>query len=146
MNGFSPQSHLLLVILTPLIGAVVAWLLGGRGLSAVRQSAAVTSLATLGLAGWLVLRFLGDEAAMAGIPYARIEFPWLTGGLFDVRLALGLDGLSLEEMQAVEPRIDAGVMAVLSVDASVASRTSLGGTAPANVAAAAAQARRRFLS
>ena len=62
MNGFSPQSHLLLVILTPLIGAVVAWLLGGRGLSAVRQSAAVTSLATLGLAGWLVLRFLGDEA------------------------------------------------------------------------------------
>ena len=49
-------------------------------------------------------------------------------------------------MQAVEPRIDAGVMAVLSVDASVASRTSLGGTAPANVAAAAAQARRRFLS
>ena len=95
MNGFSPQSHLLLVILTPLIGAVVAWLLGGRGLSAVRQSAAVTSLATLGLAGWLVLRYLGDGAATAGIPYAGIELPWLTGGLFDVRLSLGLDGLSL---------------------------------------------------
>ncbi len=95
MNGFSPQSHLLLVILTPLIGAVVAWLLGSRGLSAVRQSAAVTSLATLFLAGWLVLRYLGDGAAAAGIPYARVEVPWLTGGLFDVRLALGLDGLSL---------------------------------------------------
>jgi NADH-quinone oxidoreductase subunit M len=95
MNGFSPQSHLLLVILTPLIGALVAWLLGGRGLSAVRQSAAVTSLATLGLTGWLVLRYLGDGAAAAGIPYARLELPWLTGGLFDVRLALGLDGLSL---------------------------------------------------
>mgnify|MGYP002628793232 CR=1 FL=1 len=95
MNGFSPQSHLLLVIATPLIGAVVAWLLSGRGLPAVRQSAAVTSLATLVLAGWLVLRYLGDEAARAGIPYARLELPWLTGGLFDVRLALGLDGLSL---------------------------------------------------
>ena len=68
MNGFSPQSHLLLVIITPLIGAVVAWLLGGRGLAAVRQSAAVTSLTTLVLAGWLVLRYLGDGAATAGIP------------------------------------------------------------------------------
>ena len=68
MNGFSPQSHLLLVIITPMIGAVVAWLLGGRGLAAVRQSAAVTSLTTLVLAGWLVLRYLGDGAATAGIP------------------------------------------------------------------------------
>ena len=95
MNGFSPQSHLLLVIITPLIGAVVALLLGGRGLAAVRQSAAVTSLTTLVLAGWLVLRYLGDGAATAGIPYARIELPWLTSGLFDVRLSLCLDGLSL---------------------------------------------------
>jgi NADH-quinone oxidoreductase subunit M len=95
MNGFSPQTHLLLTILTPLVGAVVAWALGSRGLAAVRQSAAVTALATLGLAGWLIVRCLADPAAAAGIPYARIEVPWLTGGFFDVRLALGLDGLSL---------------------------------------------------
>jgi argininosuccinate lyase len=36
-------------------------------------------------------------------------------------------------MQAIEPRITAEVMKVLSVDASVRSRTSYGGTAPQNV-------------
>ena len=95
MNGFSPQTHLLLVIITPLVGAVVAWALGSRGLAAVRQSAAVTALATLGLTGWLITRFLTDPTTATGIPFARIEVPWLTGGFFDVRLALGLDGLSL---------------------------------------------------
>jgi NADH:ubiquinone oxidoreductase subunit 4 (subunit M) len=87
MNGFSPQTHLLLVIITPLVGAVVAWALGSRGLAAVRQSAAVTALATLGLTGWLITRFLTDPTTATGIPFARIEVPWLTGGFFDVRLA-----------------------------------------------------------
>ena len=36
-------------------------------------------------------------------------------------------------MQAVEPRITADVFKVLSVEHSVASRTSFGGTAPDNV-------------
>ena len=44
-------------------------------------------------------------------------------------------GLTLAEMQAAEPRITQGVFDVLTVAASVASRTSYGGTAPANVAA-----------
>jgi argininosuccinate lyase len=48
-----------------------------------------------------------------------------------------LSALSLAEMQSVEPRITAAVFEVLTVEASVASRTSYGGTAPANVAAAA---------
>ena len=42
-------------------------------------------------------------------------------------------------MQAVEPRITADVFSVLTVEASVASRTSYGGTAPANVAREAAR-------
>jgi len=60
----------------------------------------------------------------------------VTGRLVAVAEARGVDlaGLMLAEMQAVEPRITAEVFAVLSVEASVASRTSLGGTAPANVA------------
>ncbi len=95
MNGFAPNAHLLLTIMTPLVGAIVAWALRSRGLAAVRQSAAVTSLATLGLAGWLIVRYLGDPAAVAGIPFALFELPWLTGDFFDVRLSLGLDGLSL---------------------------------------------------
>jgi argininosuccinate lyase len=50
-----------------------------------------------------------------------------------------LVGLSLEAMQAVEPRITADVLSVLTVEASVSSRTSFGGTAPANVTREAAR-------
>jgi argininosuccinate lyase len=44
-----------------------------------------------------------------------------------------LDRLPLGAMQAIEPRITLDVFKVLSVERSVASRTSLGGTAPKNV-------------
>jgi argininosuccinate lyase len=47
--------------------------------------------------------------------------------------AVALEKLSLAEMQAVEPRIGAEVFDVLGVERSVKSRTSYGGTAPANV-------------
>ncbi len=64
----------------------------------------------------------------------------VTGRLVAAAEGKGVDlaGLALAEMQAVEPRITADVFSVLDVDASVASRTSEGGTAPANVARAAA--------
>ncbi|CAN1550300.1 ArgH Argininosuccinate lyase [Rhabdaerophilaceae bacterium] len=52
---------------------------------------------------------------------------------------LDLEKLSLAEMQSVEPRITADVFSVLGVTNSIKSRTSYGGTAPANVRA---QARR----
>ncbi len=44
-----------------------------------------------------------------------------------------LDGLTLKELKSIEPQISAKVFDVLSVEKSVASRTSYGGTAPANV-------------
>ena len=53
--------------------------------------------------------------------------------------SVDLSGLTLAEMQAVEPRITQGVFDVLTVQASVRSRISYGGTAPANVAAMAAE-------
>jgi argininosuccinate lyase len=66
-----------------------------------------------------------------------------------VRLAesktCGLEELSLAELQAIDRRIDRGVYSVLAVERSVASRKSLGGTAPDNVRRAARAARRRFL-
>ena len=66
-----------------------------------------------------------------------------------VRLAeqkgCGLAELPLSEMQRVEPRIDEALRSALGVEAAVASRTSFGGTAPANVRKAAAAARERFL-
>jgi NADH-quinone oxidoreductase subunit M len=95
MNALPATSHLLLVIAAPLLGAIVVWLLGSRGATAVRQSAAVTAVITLVLAGWLVLRYLADPAAVAGEPYAVLERPWFVGGIFDIRFSLGLDGLSL---------------------------------------------------
>jgi argininosuccinate lyase len=65
----------------------------------------------------------------------------VTGRLVARAEARGVElaGLSLAEMQAEEPRISHEVFSVLTVDASVASRTSYGGTAPANVAAQAAR-------
>ncbi len=46
---------------------------------------------------------------------------------------LPLHKVPLNVMQAIEPRVTAQALDVLSVEASVASRTSYGGTAPANV-------------
>ena len=65
----------------------------------------------------------------------------VTGRLVAKAEARGVDlaGLALAEMQEIEPRITEAVFGVLTVDASVASRTSYGGTAPANVAAEAAK-------
>ena len=41
--------------------------------------------------------------------------------------------LSLDDLLSIDERIEAGVFNVLSLDASVKSRTSFGGTAPAQV-------------
>ncbi len=46
---------------------------------------------------------------------------------------IGLEKLTLAEMQSVEPLITDEIFAVLGVDKSVRSRTSYGGTAPSNV-------------
>ncbi len=56
-----------------------------------------------------------------------------------------LADLSLAEMQTIAPGITEDVFSVLSVSASIDSRTSEGGTAVANVRAAAKKARERFL-
>jgi argininosuccinate lyase len=47
--------------------------------------------------------------------------------------SIALHALTLDKMQAIEPRITNDVFAVLSVDNSVKSRVSYGGTAPKNV-------------
>jgi argininosuccinate lyase len=51
----------------------------------------------------------------------------------------------LEIMREIEPSIGENIFSVLSVDASLASRTSLGGTAPARVLEAVKAARRKYL-
>jgi argininosuccinate lyase len=65
----------------------------------------------------------------------------VTGRLVAMAEALGVElaDLSLQEMRSVEPGISDDVFSVLSVEASVASRASYGGTAPANVTEQAAR-------
>jgi len=57
---------------------------------------------------------------------------------------VALHELPLETMQEIEPAITADALRVLSVDASVRSRTSYGGTAPKNVLAQAKAWARRL--
>jgi argininosuccinate lyase len=89
------------------------------------------------LADWLVREI--------GLPFRQAHH--VTGTLVGKAAAKGvdLDKLSLAEMQSVEPRITRGVYRVLTVEASVAARKNIGGTAPANVARAVKAARKRFL-
>jgi len=67
-----------------------------------------------------------------------------------VRLAsergLELAALSLEELQAIEPRIGADVFGPLSLEGSLAARKVLGGTAPEQVRAQVARHRARLAS
>jgi argininosuccinate lyase len=57
---------------------------------------------------------------------------------------VALHELSLQAMQEIEPKITAEALGVLSVEASVKSRTSFGGTAPKNVASQAKAWARRL--
>jgi argininosuccinate lyase len=57
---------------------------------------------------------------------------------------VALHELPLKAMQEVEPKITAEVLKVLSVEESVRSRTSFGGTAPKNVLAQAKAWRKRL--
>jgi argininosuccinate lyase len=91
----------------------------------LRAAAAGGFATATDLADWLV--------RVAGMPFREAHH--VTGRLVALAEAEGCDlaALPLEKMQAVEPRITAQVYDVLSVEASVASRTSFGGTAPARV-------------
>ena len=85
------------------------------------------------LADWLVRE--------ADVPFREAHH--ITGRA--VKLAeergCGLADLPLDALQAIDPRITDGVYGVLTVDASVASRISHGGTAPVRVNEAIATAR-----
>ena len=106
--------------------------------AAMRRVAASGFSTATDLADWLVMKL--------GLPFR--EAHRITGAIVARAEALDctLAELPLAEMQRIEKRITRAVYRVLDVERSVASRTSLGGTAPANVARAAAAAKRRFLA
>ena len=86
------------------------------------------------LADWLVRE--------GGIPFREAHH--ITGRAVAKAEAAGirLDQLSIEALKEIDARIDSRVYDVLSVDASVNSRVSFGGTAPSRVRAAIAAARK----
>ena len=71
--------------------------------------------------------------ARLGLPFREAHH--VTGRIVAAAEAKGvpLEKLPLEAMQAVHPAITSEVFSVLSVESSVRSRTSYGGTAPQNV-------------
>ena len=93
-------------------------------------------------AGFITATDLADRLVrVAGVPFREAHH--ITGAVVKAAEAHGraLSDLSLAELQAIDARIDEGARAALSVDASVAARTSQGGTAPARVLEAVARAK-----
>jgi argininosuccinate lyase len=92
---------------------------------ALRAAASSGFSTATDLADWLVRE--------AGLPFREAHH--VTGRIVGLAEARGCDlpDLALAEMQAVHGAITSAVFDVLGVDNSVASRTSLGGTAPVRV-------------
>ncbi|MFA5988087.1 MAG: argininosuccinate lyase [Sphingomonas sp.] len=99
----------------------------------MRAAAAAGFATATDLADWLVRE--------AGVPFREAHH--ITGRAVKQAEEAGvaLDALPLDVLRMVDARIDERVYGVLSIDASVASRTSFGGTAPVRVRAAIAAAR-----
>jgi argininosuccinate lyase len=97
----------------------------------LRAAAASGFSTATDLADWLV-----REAAL---PFREAHH--VVGRLVRLAEETGRDlpDLTLAEMQSAHPAITEGVREVLTVEASAASRTSYGGTAPANVREQAAR-------
>jgi argininosuccinate lyase len=103
---------------------------------AMRKAAGASYATATDLADWLV--------RVLGLPFREAHH--VTGRIVAAAAAadVSLDRLPLAAMQAIEPRIGEEVRKVLTVDSSVRSRTSYGGTAPANVRRQAAAWTRRL--
>lgn len=99
----------------------------------MRAAAAAGFSTATDLADWLV--------RVAGVPFREAHH--ITGRAVKAAEAAGVDlaELPIETLTGIDSRIDARVYDVLSVEASVASRTSHGGTAPSQVRARIAAAR-----
>jgi argininosuccinate lyase len=103
----------------------------------MRAAAAAGHATATDLADWL--------AREAGVPFREAHHIAGRAVAAAEAKSLALDALSLDELKAVDPRTTEAALAVLTVEASVASRVSAGGTAPVRVieAIAAARAARR---
>lgn len=111
--------ELCLAVMTGMVGDLTV------NTQAMRQAAGAGFSTATDLADWLV--------RVLGTPFRTAHH--ITGTLVGLAEKKGCDlaDLSLEDMQSVEPKVTADVFNVLTVENSVSSRTSYGGTAPDNV-------------
>jgi argininosuccinate lyase len=117
------------------IAAMTGMIAGATFNTARMRAAAELGYATAtDLADWLV--------RVQGIPFREAHH--ITGSA--VKLAesrgIALDALPLADLKAIDARIDESIYAALWVDASVAARSSYGGTAPGQVRLQVARARK----
>jgi argininosuccinate lyase len=99
----------------------------------LRQAAEAGFSTATDLADWLV--------RVADVPFREAHHITGTAVKLAEREGLALDKLPIEALTSIDPRIDERVYQALSVDASVASRASHGGTAPEQVRARIAEAK-----
>ncbi len=95
-------------------------------------------------AGFTTATDFADYLVRLGVPFRDAHA--VVGAAVRAALArdLELSELSLEELQKLEPRINAEVYAALDIDRALAARDHRGGTAPARVRAACVAARIRL--
>jgi argininosuccinate lyase len=119
-----PSLSLSLAVMTGMIGDMKP------DVGAMQAAAGAGFSTATDLADWLVRE--------AGLPFRDAHHA--TGRIVAeaAERGISLEDVPLDVMQAVNPAITDAVYSVLSVQASVNSRTSFGGTAPDNVRAAAA--------
>ncbi len=93
--------------------------------SAMKEAAGRGYSTATDLADWLVRSL--------NMPFRQAHHVTGAAVALAEKKGVALDALPLEDMQKIEPKITKDIFSVLSVQASVASRTSFGGAAPANV-------------
>jgi argininosuccinate lyase len=112
-------------------------LAGGIRVDAARMRAAATE-------GFATATDLADYLVRQGLPFRDAHETVARAVRAAAAAGRDLADLSLDELQALSPLVRADVFEVLTPEGSVASRDLPGGTAPAQVRAAAARARRRL--
>ena len=121
------------LILAAMTGMVLDMTINVKEMKRATETGFITAT---DLADWVV--------RVLGLPFRNAHH--ITGSIVALAEKKGCDlnGLSLEEMQSVEPKITNDVFNVLSVENSVSSRVSYGGTAPLKVLEQVANAKERI--
>ena len=102
----------------------------------MRKAAEAGHATATDLADWLVRQ--------ADIPFREAHHITGTAVKLADEKGVALDGLTIDDLKAIDARIDERVFDALSVDASVAARASYGGTAPVRVRQQVAAAKQRL--